>query len=440
MNQRGLWEDSSFPDAKRKERTPASSLGIPEDAPLAFRMTPCTFDEFVGQEELVGPGKALRKSIEDDRIPSVLFWGPPGTGKTALARLIALQTKSAFTELSAVTSGVQDVRNAVLLAEHNRLGGKRTILFLDEIHRFNKAQQDALLPHVEKGTLVLIGATTENPYFAVNAALLSRMRIFKFDHLSPYHIETILDRALKDCRGLAGQAEIEEDAVKHIVQFSGGDARTALNLLEALYFASSAEDGKRSLTLEKALEISQSPALFYDKTGDQHYDIISAYIKSMRGSDPDAAVYWLARMLEAGEDPRYVARRLVICAAEDVGNADPVALLLAEAAFRACEHLGMPEARIPLAQATIYVALAPKSNSAYLAIELAIADVREKPAYPVPVHLRGTGYAGAEELGHGAGYVYPHDYPGGKVNQEYLPTELKGRIYYRPPEQESPGK
>lgn len=413
-------------------------LVIPPDAPLALRMTPRSFDEFVGQEDVVGPGRALRKAIEGDRIPSMLFWGPPGTGKTCLARLVAMKTRSVFRELSAVTSGVQDVRKVVAEARRNREKGKRTILFLDEIHRFNKAQQDALLPHVERGTIALIGATTENPYFAVNPALLSRMQIFSFKHLEPRHVEEIVMRAVRDKeRGLSAggpvEVELAPGVLEHIVGFSKGDARVALNLLEALFSVSrtqEAEGGKVVLTLEKAMEITQSPRLFYDKLGDQHYDIISAFIKSMRGSDPDATVYWLARMLEAGEDPRYVARRIVICASEDVGLADPMALVVAEAAFRASEHIGMPEARIILAHAALYVALAPKSNSAYLAIDSAIAAVREKPAYPVPIHLRGTDYKGAAKLGHGLDYRYPHDYPGHWVEQDYLPEELKGMSFY----------
>jgi len=442
VNQFGLWGDEPrLTDDDKKVSGDLGILQIPSDAPLALRMTPRSFDEFLGQEDVVGPGKALRKAIEGDRIPSMLFWGPPGTGKTGLARLIAMQTRSVFRELSAVTSGVQDVRNVISEAEKSRRAGKRTILFLDEIHRFNKAQQDALLPHVEKGTITLIGATTENPYFAVNRALLSRMRVFTFNHLSEDHIRALLLRAVADReRGLAVgtdlEVSIEDDAITHIAVFCKGDARVALNVLEALYNVGEVKDGKVYLTLDKALDITQSPQLFYDKTGDQHYDVISAYIKSMRGSDPDAAVYWLARMLESGEDPRFVARRLVICAAEDVGNADPMALVLAESAFRACEHLGMPEARIPLAQATIYVALAPKSNSAVTAIDKAIEDVRNKPAYPVPPHLRGTGYSGAEKLGHGVDYLYPHSFPGHYVRQQYLPAELLDATYYEPSEKE----
>ena len=455
MGQMGLWGKVDQGDAagrgRRRGGTPGAEdlasgglLSIPPDAPLALRMTPRSFDEFVGQEELVGPGKALRTAIEGDRIPSMLFWGPPGTGKTALARLIATKTQSVFRELSAVTSGVQDVRDVVAEAARVKKVGRRTILFLDEVHRFNKAQQDALLPHVEKGTIALIGATTENPYFSVNPALLSRMRIFTFNHLSPEHVETIVRRAIEDKeRGLAAggrDVEIEDKALEHIVGFSKGDARVALNVLEALYNVGEARDGKVVLSLAKALEITQSPQLFYDKLGDQHYDIISAFIKSMRGSDPDAAVYWLARMLEAGEDPRFVARRIVICASEDVGLADPMALVVAEAAFRASEHIGMPEARIPLANAAIYVALAPKSNSAYLAIEKAAAAVKEKPAYPVPPHLRGTGYSGAQKLGHGVGYKYAHDYPGHWVEQQYLPKELEAEKFFTPGEKDPPNR
>jgi len=461
VGQMGLWgkaDQEAEQDARLRgnherelsgaKQNPAGGLlAIPADAPLALRMTPRSFEEFVGQEDLVGPGKALRVAIEGDRVPSMLFWGPPGTGKTALARLIAMKTRSAFRELSAVTSGVQDVRDVVAEAAKEKKAGKRTILFLDEIHRFNKAQQDALLPHVERGTIALIGATTENPYFSVNPALLSRMRIFSLSHLSPEHIETIVRRAVEDKeRGLAAgsagvaEVEIEDGALQHIVGFSRGDARVALNVLEALYNVSDVRDGKAVLTLSKALEITQSPQLFYDKLGDQHYDIISAFIKSMRGSDPDAAVYWLARMLEAGEDPRFVARRIVICASEDVGLADPMALVVAEAAFRACEHIGMPEARIPLAHAAIYVALAPKSNSAYLAVEKASQAVKERPAYPVPPHLRGTGYAGAEKLGHGVGYKYAHDYPGHWVEQQYLPRELMGEKFFAPGEKDPPNR
>ncbi len=467
MNQKGLWDNQPEEITVLKPKHVSGETRPSLRAPLALRMTPLNLDEFLGQEDLMGPGKALRRLIESDRIVSMIFWGPPGTGKTALARLISSKTNSYFKQLSAVTSGVQDVRKAVDFARTARKAGRNTILFLDEIHRFTKSQQDALLPHVEDGTIVLIGATTENPYFSVNSALLSRVRIFKFEHLSPSHIRVMLERAINDPdRGLpASQTktktrektklseaygseqpgnehpcseqsglEIEDKVLDHIVAYSKGDGRTALNVLEAIYNASDIIDGKKVLTLEKALEVTQSPIVLYDKTGDWHYDIISAYIKSMRGSDPDAALYWLARILHSGEDPRYIARRLVICASEDVGLADPMALVLAESAFRAAEHLGMPEARIPLAQATVYVALAPKSNSAYLAIDRAIEDVKAEPAYRVPLHLRGTGYSGAQKLGHGDGYLYPHNYPGHHVEQQYLPKPLQDRKYFEPGE------
>lgn len=446
--EKGLW-DREEPEEEPSGRIPSGKvnqglLDIPSEAPLALRMAPRSFSEFLGQEDILGPGKALRTAIERGHLFSMLFYGPPGTGKTALARLIALSTKCNFEELSAVTSGVQDVRDIVARAEKARISGQRTILFIDEIHRFTKTQQDALLPHVERGTVTLIGATTENPYFAVNSALLSRMRVFTFQRLRDRDIFTILERAINDKqRGLsAGKDEeivVEKDVLEHIVSFAKGDARIALNVLEAVYNGSLPEGNRRVLTLQKALEITQTPSLFYDKSGDQHYDIISAYIKSMRGSDPDAALYWLARMLESGEDPRYVARRMVILASEDVGNADPFALVLAEAAFRAVEHLGMPEARIPLAQATIYLALAPKSNASYLAIEKAMEDVRQKPSYPVPEHLRGS--ASFRDKTSTQHYLYPHDYPGHYVKQQYLPTELLNSVYYEPsPNEKVPPK
>ncbi len=487
MSQKGLWDNQpgdSKPGAAGQEPSKQRRTGrpghgtwaepgginhVPPGAPLALRMTPLDFDEYLGQEEIMGPGKPLRRMVEEDKLISMIFWGPPGTGKTALARLIASKTRSYFRELSAVSSGVQDVRKVVDFALQARKVGRKTILFLDEIHRFSKAQQDVLLPYVENGTVILIGATTENPYFSVNSALLSRMRIFRFEHLSPEHIRALLERAVNDPdRGLlagtnksevaageeaggcddqgdpgwaASMLTIEDGVLDHIVAYSNGDARTALNVLEALYYAGDEADGKRVLSLDKLIELTQSPVGLYDKAGDWHYDIISAYIKSMRGSDADAALYWLARMIHSGEDPRYIARRLVICASEDVGMADPMALVLAEAAFRAAEHLGMPEARIPLAQATVYVALAPKSNSAYLAIDKALEDVKEKPAYPVPLHLRGTGYRGARQLGHGDGYLYPHDYPGHYAEQQYLPPQLKGSKYYEPAENDiDPGR
>jgi len=435
--QQGLWPDEA------SERHAVRPQGAGQ--PLAARMAPRDFSEFFGQEELVGEGRALRKAIEEDRISSMIFWGPPGTGKTALGRLIARLTRSRFVELSAVTAGVADVRKTIEEAALWKSRGKRTIMFVDEIHRFNKAQQDVLLPHVEKGTFVLIGATTENPFFAVNPALISRSRIFRFQSLKDEDIEAILKRALSDeDRGYGKLAlDIEDGVIDHIVRFAKGDARIALNALEALVDAGErvspgegtvppGQPEKIRITLKTAEDVTQVAPLLYDRAGDQHYDIISAYIKSIRGSDPDAAVYWLARMLRGGEDPRFIARRLVIAAAEDIGNADPMALVLAEAALRTVEHVGMPEARIPLAQATLYLACAPKSNASYLAIDRAMKDVEEKPAYPVPPHLRGTGYYGAERLGHGVGYLYPHEFPGHHVPQQYLPAELEGTRYYQP--------
>lgn len=443
MGQKGLWD--SFEEGSRAGSTEKAPglVEIPPDAPLALRMSPRSVDEYVGQEDILGPGKPLRKSLELDLTWSMLFWGPPGTGKTALARLVALKTRSEFCELSAVSAGVSDVRQVISSALETKRKGKRTILFLDEIHRFNKAQQDALLPHVERGTVILIGATTENPYFAVNPALLSRLRVFKFKHLAEEDILTILKRAVADeergvVRSVPGKVmvEVPDEVLKYIARFSKGDARTALNVLEAACLAGAGEDEKITVTLDSVAEITQSPVVFYDKDQDNHYDIISAFIKSIRGSDPDAAVYWLARMLQGGEDPAYVARRLVIAASEDIGNADPMALVLASAALNAVENIGMPEARIILSQTAIYLALCPKSNSSYLAVEKAYTDVAEKPSYPVPIHLRGTGYSGAAKLGHGDGYLYPHDYPGHWVAQEYLPSELKGVSYFQPADTE----
>lgn len=411
MEQKGLWEDET-----------ADSLAIPKGAPLALRMAPFSLDEFLGQEDLLGEGRPLRLAIQGDTIPSMLLWGPPGSGKTALARLVAKKTRSCFSVLSAVSAGVSDVRKVVSSARLQGRKGIKTILFLDEIHRFNKTQQDALLPHVEDGTLTLIGATTENPFYSLNRALLSRLRVFSFKELAEKDISTLLERALGNKkRGLgADNVILDRRAQEHIVSFSKGDARVALNLLEALYNADKADAAPSmpvNLSYETVRKITQTPHLFYDKKGDQHYDTVSAYIKSMRGSDPDAAIYWLARMLEGGEDPRFIARRLMICAAEDVGNEDPTALLLAEAAFSAAMNLGMPEVRIPLAQVTIYVAQAPKSNAALKAIDQAMKDVREKPWYPVPLHLTGPGY------------VNPHEHP--DVPQAYLPMEILGREYCR---------
>ncbi len=406
-----------------------------QSAPLADRMRPRNLEELVGQEHVIGPGRLLRRAIEADRIGSMILWGPPGSGKTTLARLIAAHTRAHFEQLSAVTAGVADLRRVVEVARE-RLGmhRQRTILFIDEIHRFNKAQQDAILPHVENGTIVLVGATTENPYFEVNAALVSRCRLFRLEPLSDAQVRILLERALADReRGLGGvQAEVAPEALDHLARVANGDARTALNALELVVLSTPpGEDGVRRVGLEQAAEAVQRRALVYDREGDNHYDTVSAWIKSMRGSDPDAALYWLARMIEAGEDPRFIARRLLVHAAEDVGLADPQALVVAAAAAQAAEWVGFPEARIPLAEATLYIATAPKSNSVVMAIDRAMADVREKRFQGVPLHLRDAHYRGAERLGHGRGYKYPHDYPGGWVEQRYLPEGIAGG-YYRP--------
>ena len=406
------------------------------EMPLAARMRPRTLDEFVGQEHIVGPDKLLRRAIEADELGSAIFWGPPGCGKSSLAAIIANTTKSFFESYSAVTSGVADIRRVIKDAtERRKLYEQKTILLIDEIHRFNKAQQDAFLPHVEKGTIVLIGATTENPYFEVNSPLISRSRIFRFEQLTNEQVEQIIRAALEDTeRGLGDwNIVLDDQATEHLVNIANGDARTALNALEMAALTVPPDDeGKRVVTLEVAEEAIQHRALKYDKDGDNHYDVISAFIKSMRGSDPDAALYWLARMIAAGEDPRFIARRIVIQAAEDVGNADPMALTVATAAAHAVEYVGMPEAQIPLAQAAIYLACAPKSNSSYKGINRALKDVAEKRAEPVPIHLRDTNYRGAAKLGHGKDYKYPHGYPGNWVEQEYMPDGVKSRPYYEP--------
>lgn len=402
--------------------------------PLALRMRPKTLDEFVGQQELVGPGKFLRRMIESDSLPSLVFFGPPGTGKTTLAQIIARSTGAQFDELNAVSAGVADIRKVVERArERLQSSGRRTILFVDEIHRFNKSQQDALLPHVESGTIVLIGATTENPYFEVNSPLLSRMRVLRLAPLTPVEVEDILARALVDSeQGLGSFAmEADEGILALIAQLCDGDARAALNVLEqSVQLARSADEKKLRRELVETAAMGRIQK--YDKQGDNHYDVTSAFIKSMRGSDPHAALHYMARMIEGGEDPRFIARRIIICAAEDVGNADPTALILAVSAMQAAEFVGWPEARIPLAQAVTYIAGAPKSNAAYEAIDSAMQDVRNKDCGEVPVHLRCTHYQGSKALGHGKGYNYPHDFPGGFVEQEYLPSPLQGTTYYRP--------
>ena len=405
-------------------------------APLADRIRPRTLEEFVGQEAIVGPGKLLRRAIEGDQLRSVIFYGPPGTGKTTLAKVIANTTKGEFVQLNAVTSGVADIRQVTKDArERQNHYGRKTILFVDEIHRFNKAQQDALLPFVEDGTIILIGATTENPYFEVNSALLSRSRVFALQPLTGGEITQLLKNALSDPeRGLGMyRVQVEEKALEHLVKTARGDARSALNALELAVLTTSPDpQGIRQITLSVAEESIQKPAVLYDKQGDQHYDVISAFIKSMRGSDPDAALHWLARMLYAGEDPRFIARRLIVHASEDVGLADPQALQVAVAAAQALEYAGMPEARIPLAQAVIYIATAPKSNAVICAIDQALEDIEKRDVGRVPIHLRDANYRGASQLGHGKGYLYPHDYPGNYVEQQYLPDPLLGTRYYNP--------
>ncbi|MDQ7829177.1 MAG: replication-associated recombination protein A [Armatimonadota bacterium] len=408
----------------------------PGDAPLAARMRPRTLEEFVGQAHIVGPGRLLRQAIEADQLTSLILYGPPGTGKTSLARIIANLTRAHFEQVNAVTAGVADLKRIIQEAQDRRAYyQQRTILFIDEIHRFNRAQQDVLLPVVEDGTLVLIGATTENPFYEVNATLVSRSRVLQLEPLSTDELRQILERALVDPRGLGGQGvEVDEEALRHLVDVANGDARAALNALEtAAALAVPGPDGVRRITLPLAEEASQRRALLYDREGDAHYDTISAFIKSLRGSDPDAAVYWLARMLAAGEDPRYIARRMVVHAAEDVGLADPMALVVATAAAHAVEYVGLPEARIPLAEAALYIATAPKSNTVVEALGRAARDVEQVQTAPVPRHLRDPSHPqAAARLGHGRDYRYPHDAPGRFVVQQYLPDNLADRVYYEP--------
>lgn len=410
---------------------------LEKESPLASRMRPATLDEVVGQEHIIGKDKLLYRAIKADKLGSVIFYGPPGTGKTTLARVIANTTSAEFTQLNATTAGKKDMEDVVKAAK-DRLGmfGKRTILFVDEIHRFNKGQQDYLLPFVEDGTLVLIGATTENPYFEVNGALISRSIIFELKPLEKEDIKKLLLRAVTDTKkGLGSyQAVLEEDALEFLADISGGDARAALNALElGVLTTARGGDGKIHIDLETASECIQKRVVRYDKTGDQHYDTISAFIKSMRGSDPDAAIYYLAKMLYAGEDIRFISRRIMICAAEDVGMADPQALVVASAAAQAVERIGMPEAQIILAEAVAYVACAPKSNASYMALNEAMESVRQKKT-TVPPHLQDAHYKGAAKLGHGLGYKYAHDYPNHYVDQQYLPAELEGERFYHPTE------
>ena len=400
-------------------------------APLAYRMCPRALDEYVGQKHILGHGKLLRRSIEADRITSLILYGPPGIGKTALAKIIARKTKSDFEWLNAATVGLDELRKAIQHAKKKKAEGIRTIVFIDEIHRFNKLQQDALLPDVEEGNIILIAATVENPFFYVNSTLLSRSQVFQLKPLAREELLEIIKRAMNDKeRGLGNlHAVADEDALQHIAEMSDGDARKALSALEIAALTTPPDkDGRIRITLEIAEESIQKKHIVYDKKGDQHYDTISAFIKSMRGSDPDAAIYYLAKMVYAGEDPRFIARRIVICASEDVGNADPMALVIATSALRAVEFIGMPEARIPLAQATIYVAKARKSNACYKAIEAALNDIETEETMEVPDSLKDSHYPGAKKLGHGKGYKYPHDFDG-YVKQDYLSRKKK---YYKP--------
>ncbi len=417
-----------------------AATGDAATAPLAARMRPADLDEFVGQEAIVGPGKPLRRMIERDELTSIVLWGPPGSGKTTLASIVAKHTQRYFAEISAVNSGVADIRKAIQEAQdRQRLSGRRTILFVDELHRFNRAQQDALLPYVESGTVVFIGATTENPSFYVVAPLLSRSRVFRLELLAPEDVEAILRRALADSeRGLGGQPlAIEDDTLHALSLLAAGDARTALNLLEvAVNAAEPGPQGARRVTRELLEEAAQHRTLLYDREGDAHYDTISAFIKTLRDSDPDGALYWLARMLEAGEDPLFVARRLVILAAEDVGLADPSALPLAVACQQAVHFLGMPEGRLPLAETTVYLARAPKSNSAYKAYERAVEDARRTPNDAVPLHLRNAATGLMRQMGYGRGYQYAHDHPGHvpPAEQTHRPPSVEGNVYYEPGE------
>jgi putative ATPase len=426
----------SAPMEKPSEAKNISTPDTFRSQPLAARMRPRTLNEYAGQSHILGPGQLLRRAIEADRIQSLIFYGPPGTGKTSLAQIIARQTKSKFERLSGVESNVADMRR-VLSSAANRLEntGQPTILFIDEIHRFNKSQQDVLLPDVESGVIKLIGATTHNPFFFVNSPLVSRSQIFELRPLTEDDLFSLLKLALADTdRGL-GYLKIaaDENALRHLAKISDGDARKVLNSLEIAALTTPPDpDGTIRITLEVAEQSIQKKAVVYDGDGDAHYDTISAFIKSMRGSDANAALYWLAKMIHAGEDPRFIARRIVICAAEDVGLADPMALILANAALAASEFVGWPEARIPLAEATIYIATANKSNSAYLAIDAALADVRSGRTIAVPEHLRDSHYAGAKRLGHGTGYEYAHDAKDHFAAQDYLGAD---KVYYEPTEQ-----
>ncbi|MCM1064506.1 MAG: replication-associated recombination protein A [Eubacterium sp.] len=412
------------------------TTNMEKESPLAARMRPRTLEEVVGQEHILGKDKLLYRAIKADKISSIIFYGPPGTGKTTLAKVIANTTSAEFTQINATVAGKKDMEEVVAKAKDMQgMYGKRTILFIDEIHRFNKGQQDYLLPFVEDGTLILIGATTENPYFEVNGALLSRSVIFELKPLPVEGVKELIRTAVSDSeRGMgAYDAVIEEDALDFLADLSGGDARHALNAVElGVMTTDRGGDGRIHITLEVAQECIQKRAVRYDKSGDNHYDTVSAFIKSMRGSDPDAAVYYLARMLYAGESVTFIARRIMICAAEDVGNADPNALVVATNASMAVERIGMPEAQIILSQAVSYVACAPKSNAACMAIGSAMRTVEQTGNLPIPTHLQDAHYKGAAKLGHGTGYKYAHDYPNHYVRQQYLPYELNGQEFYKP--------
>lgn len=411
-------------------------FGGPESRPLADRLRPQTLDGFFGQQHLIGPGKVLRRLIEHDQISSMIFWGPPGVGKTTLARIIANSTQSSFIDFSAVTSGIKEIREVMTRAENNRRFGERTIVFVDEIHRFNKAQQDAFLPFVEKGSIILIGATTENPSFEVNAALLSRCKVFVLQALGEDDLVFLLQRALSDPRGFGGQQiDIPEDMLRMIAVFANGDARTALSTLEMVVLNGDEQDGKVTVPLATLEQCISKKSLLYDKNGEEHYNIISALHKSMRNSDPDAAVYWLARMLEAGEDPLYVARRVVRFASEDVGLADSRGLEIAVAAYQACHFIGMPECTVHLTHAVTYLSLAPKSNALYLAYEAAKKDAVQQLAEPVPLVIRNAPTRLMKELEYGKGYEYAHDTADKLTTMQCLPDSLLGREYYQPTEQ-----
>jgi putative ATPase len=411
---------------------------LKKEAPLAARMRPSTLEEFVGQEHIIGPGKVLRRAIESGQLPSIIFWGPPGSGKTTLAFIIANSTRSFFSPVSAVSSGVNDLRKIIEEAkERRKLYQQKTILFIDEIHRFNKGQQDAILPYVEDGTVTLIGATTENPSFEVNSPLLSRSRVFVLKPLNNAEIRTIVLRALKDReRGLGNlDIEINDEVLEHLSIMSGNDARIALNALEmAVLTAPPDENGKRKITLEMIEDAFQHRALQYDRAGEQHYDIISALHKCMRDSDPDATLYWLGRMIESGEDPLYIARRIVRFATEDIGLADPQALVVAMAAQQAVHFIGMPEGNLALAEAAVYMATAPKSNSLYIAYSKVQEVIRHGTNEPVPLHLRNAVTNLMKDLGYGKGYKYAHNFPGHYVEQEHFPPSLKGSRFYSPGE------